>query len=438
MNKKVEPLFSKDAASYLGTQKIMIVHPSPLVRQLVRKTLSSPPVSNSNIELCAIFEEAKDKILLGKPRVIICAGQVDGKRFTDLFNYHLQVYPNRLQASFIVIENDNSPSVVIRDMSYDIDGVISEPLSLSSIAESLGKIINPKISPTDLERQFEEGKVLFRNKNYAEALEHFENSCLTDPVNSLYYIANINYMLGEKDKLVLINTLKEALVFNPKHYRSLDLLSKIYMEEKLYDKAYDVFHEMTRWYPINPECIPSIIRVSIYQKKYDEVLALSNFFATLEKQPSEINRSMAAGLAVCAKYLYEVGELKKALELFRKAAVMSNGSVNIIKNIAKNLIAFGKAEQAEEILASVKESGIAAEEYEAILLEIFLNSYPPEKTLLYAHNLLKNNLYHPYFYEVAFYCAHSINRPNIADDIYFRATKMYPEMKSKLDRIKAG
>jgi hypothetical protein len=65
---------------------------------------------------------------------------------------------------------------------------------------------------------------------------------------------------------------------------------------------------------LSPERIPDLIKLAVVNKKYDDIFFFYDFSQKIEIQDIVIKKHLAAGLAICGKFLLDGEKKKKGVE----------------------------------------------------------------------------------------------------------------------------
>lgn len=329
---------------YFENKTWLVVDVSASTRSSIKKSLSQIGPKISNMLDCDNLKDALEIIDSKKPNFIIGHKTINGGSTIDLFGPHLKVSPNRLESGFFVITEENSLSEVAMALNYDMEGLISVPFTGQSIINTVLAGIKHKITPTPYLKRLYEAQELLLKKDIDFAAATFEEAIAlhAHPYEAHYFMGEIHKQRSDIQEA--IESYERAVAHNPKHYKTLRDLSALYYQEKNYKLAYETNVQLAQSYPIPPERIPELIRLSIINKKYSDIINYLKVFDNIKSPNVDTQLSVAAGLAVLGKHFVGLGELDNACEALKRAFVCSNGKYEVLKSISKTFQEMGKSE----------------------------------------------------------------------------------------------
>lgn len=339
---------NKVIIDYFENKKWLVIEPSLSTRSSIKKSLTQIGAKQANMVDTDNLKMALELITLHKPDYILTNKFFTGGSVTDIFFHHLTSNPNRMNSGFYVITEENSLSEVAHALNYEMDGLISFPFTASNIISSVVQGVKPKITPNKYLLKFNQGKEQFLSGNSDFAQTFLEEALLLDnhPYEALYYLGEIHSQ--KNDIKEAIKHYEEALVHNENHYRTLYNLSKLYSKDGHYDMAYELSVNLVRKFPTPPEMIPDLVRLSIINKKYADIVNYYRLFSKLENPSADTQKSISAGLTILGIYFSNHHENEKAKDILLRALKYSNGKYEILESITKT---FKKMNELEFLLA---------------------------------------------------------------------------------------
>ncbi len=138
--------------------------------------------------------------------------------------------------------------------------------------------------------------------------------------------------IQKKGKSSIIREAEKKLSHDPKHVPSLELLGKIYYEEKNWDKVYGIYKTLfelsTTQIGINRAFVTLYYGIACFElDKIDE--SLNVLMSAMKQEPESFDANFYLG-----KALYKKGGFDKAIVCFRKAKLIKPENVEVMEFIA--------------------------------------------------------------------------------------------------------
>lgn len=332
---------NKPILDYFESKKWLIIESSLSTRSSIKKSLTQIGPKQANMLDCDNLKSALEIIRLEKPHYILTNKYFAGGGVIDIFFEHLKHNTNRLQSGFYVITEENSLSEVAQALNYEMDGLISFPFTASSIISSIVAGAKLKIAPSNYQLKVNTGKQQYLEDNLDFAESFFQEAVALHnfPFEALFYLGEINY---KKEKFeIAIEYLEKATTTNENHYRTLFLLCKLYYKLGEYEKAYEISINLVRKFPTPSDFIPDLVRLSIINKKYGDIVNYYKLFSKITNPNAGTQRSISAGLVILGIYFSNNNELEKSRDALLKALSFSSGKIEIIESITNTFNKIG-------------------------------------------------------------------------------------------------
>jgi len=328
---------NKPVLDYFEHKTWLIIDHSAATRSSVKKALTMLGAKQPNMFDADNIVEAEAMISSKKINFILGSYQVNGGLLTSLFPVHLKSMPNRLNAAFFLLSEEDTVSDIALALEYEMDGIITLPFTGFTVIDTVLEGVSRKISPTAYTVKMEEGRQAFLQGNIDQAIDLFSSAAQlhSHPYEAYFYLGQIYQDSNLREKA--LEALEESLGHNNDYFRALKNLGTLYYQTKDYKKAYDVNVLMAEKYPILPEKIPELIRLSIINKKYEDINNYLKIFSEMKTTNAATQVSLSAGLAVLGKYFINHNEKTKAIEALKAAYKFSNGKYEILNNIMKTM-----------------------------------------------------------------------------------------------------
>lgn len=328
---------NKPVLDYFENKTWLIVDSSASTRTSIKKSIAQIGAKMSNMIDADNLKDAQTAMQTKRPHFVIGANHVNGGDLSSLYSVHIQSKPNRLDAGFFIIAEEETISEIAVSLEYEMDGIVALPFTGFTIIDTVLAGTKHKINPSPYVTKLEEGRTAFLDNKLERASELLTNALELHehPYEAYFFLGQIynSYNLIERALVAF----EESLFHNSDYFRALKKLSKLYFQTKDYKKAYDINFIMAQKYPILPEKIPELIRLSIINKKYEDINSYLKVFKEMKSANAETQISLAAGLAVLGKYFINNNDSAKGIEALKTAFKFSNGKYEILNNLMKTL-----------------------------------------------------------------------------------------------------
>ncbi len=328
---------NKPILDYFENKIWLIVDNSAGTRSSVKKALTMIGAKQANMLDADNINDAVAMLTSKKINFVLGSYAVNGGFLTSLFSVHMKSMPNRLNAAFFLLAEEENVSDIALGLEYEMDGIVTLPYTGFTIIDTVLEGVTRKITPTPYTIKLEEGRQAFLLGNSDLATEHFSNALQmhTHPYEAFFYLGQIYQEKNLQDQARV--AFEESLFHNSDYFRALKNLGTLYYQTKDYKKAYDINFLMAQKYPILPEKIPELIRLSIINKKYEDINNYLKLFSEMKTTDAATQVSLSAGLAVLGKYFINHNEKDKAIDALKAAYKFSNGKYEILDNIMKTM-----------------------------------------------------------------------------------------------------
>ncbi|MBL6989510.1 MAG: hypothetical protein ISR65_07015 [Bacteriovoracaceae bacterium] len=428
---------NKATVKYFSDKKAIILDPNGPIRIAIKKMLIALGMKPAEIIIVDSKDKAQTAFKKEHPEFVFAAHQLKNDALgTDLLDPHLQIYPNRLHAGFYLISAANYMSSVCAVLDQEIDGFISKPFTLDSLFNTLLGTVQHKITPSQFTQDLEKGKELILTGKLDDALNMVQSAQKLKPksANPLYWEGLIHQKRSKMDEA--ISCYKTGLTKNPIHYKCLSALSEIYFENKSFDLSYQLTSTLVKHYPLNPTKLPNLMRLSIINKKYDDLVTYTEKFHTLAAEDDNVEKNISAALAICGQFFLSINEVDKAESALTDSAIKSGGSIEILRNVCSTLAKNNKYKKAISLLEQNTTSQTDDKEFKTLQFELLYLSNKFEQAALSGMKIVGEGIHTPKIFEMLIYASIQANRKksNI-EDIIFEAIRLYPDNQDRFNQL---
>lgn len=424
----IDPLDRSNAhlRKYFEGKSFLIVDPSKTIRPIIKKLMVELKASQVN-KAPETYEEFENLIRSNSPHFVFTTEKYKGRSVEALVDIHTELRTDRLQSGFYVISENNSLSNATANFDSEVDALLTAPFTKQSLYTALFRSFHKKTKPSDYEKILNEGRIELFQEDYDSAKMKFMEAKLLGkkPVKALYYLGDIQYRLKNFEKAC--EYFEEGLTIKEDHFRSLNKYLKASLKINDYEKAYAAASTMLDNYPISAEQIPTFIKLSIANKKYEDIFRYAELFTALEEREDDIHKHIAAGLVICGKYFLQVDEIDQAKETMMKAADMARGNYQILRSCCMILIEFKIFSVVDEILMKLGEYHEFSDEYKIFEYEVMSHYGKPAKIVKEGMDFIQQGVKTVRIYDAIIKSSIDLERkPHVIEDLVIEAKKAFP------------
>jgi tetratricopeptide (TPR) repeat protein len=340
-------------ADYFSGKRVLMVDPLGGFSRLVAHYLSELGVDSKNFITATSPELAEEVLKKIRPEIVLVEHH-EARPFSATFaRLHANIHPDPAQRMYCLVSEKNSATLIPAAAEAGADCLFVLPISKANFQKAISDTVLSKLSPSAYGKTLLKGRSHFESGDYKSALTFFESAkgFSTSPSLACYFEGVTRNALQEWDHAE--QCFREGLEHNPTHYRCLAGLFDALVDRKNYAEAYQVGQRLGETHPLNPERIPDLIRLSVSNERYQDILRFYESFAVIDPNDEFIAKHLAAGLVVCGKYFIKTGDLASAISALQRAETASKGRASILREIALTLKKAGLKDQLREFLTRV-------------------------------------------------------------------------------------
>jgi tetratricopeptide (TPR) repeat protein len=385
---------------------------------------------------CDNYTDALKIIETKGPHYIVGNNTINGGSSVQLFEPHLKKVSNRLGSGFFVIADSSAIEEVALALEYDMDGIIVQPFTGSSVIDSVLQSVKAKITPSNYASKIEEGRTSLLKGNLERAMESFQTAVKLNarPYEGFYFLGQIytEYELKEK----AISSYEESVQHNPEYFKSLNRLRSIYYHQNDYKKAYDINLTMAKKYPTPSNRIPELVRLSIINEKYEDINNYLKVYRTIQTPETQTQTSISAGLAILGKYFINQREIDKAVDALKGSFKFSNGKYEILKSISQS---FEECEKLNILLDMFEETDLDQwpENVQGVYFHVIhLTSKDDQMVIMTGERLLAKKIKDVLIYRGLIERSINMKRKlGSLESLVLQATRDFPDYKSEFEDL---
>jgi tetratricopeptide (TPR) repeat protein len=427
---------NKPILDYFENKSWLVVEVSSSTRNSLKKTIAQLGSKMANMYDADNFVDAQNLLNSKKPHFILGNKTINGGSTVSLFNSHLKAVPNRMNGGFFIITDENSLAEVALSLEYDMDGIISTPFTGFTIIDTLISGVKHKLVPTPYLKKIEEGRDRYINGHLDTARESFQTalSLHKHPYEGHYFLGKIYSDNNLQDEA--IHCYEESIYHNSEFFKSLKNLSSLYYQKKEYTKAYDTNLLMANKYPTSPDKIPELIRLSIINQKYEDIINYLKIFHTIDSPSPEMQIYLSAGLAILGKYFLNCNDAEKGVEALKGAFKFCNGKYEILKSITKSFQQYNRLNILFDLFEQTDISEWSFEAQALYFHTLHCVSNDDQRVVMTGERLLKTKVREILLYRGLIERGIKMKRKiNYIENLVLEGTRILPEYKDELEGL---
>jgi tetratricopeptide (TPR) repeat protein len=437
-----EPLIpeaSPEIKAYFSKKKILLIDPQKSLRSTFKRVLRELGAEITSIEVVENdTAQAQNLIRSRRIEIILCPTMVNDFSAIDFHKIHQETIPNSLDRAFFIVSPQNSSSNATLVLDHQLDGCITEPFTAIGIRKSIEESLKSKCRPSAFAQAWEKLKADLEMNPTSIKIEDFETlenleGVKQEKINLLKAIFYLKQNLPKE----ALSYLEQAHALDPKSYYPLQLLASTYSQLKMWPEAYTTRQTMLKNYPLNPEIIPELIKLSVVNEKFDDIFEYLKIFEQLEEKNPQLEKYIAAGLTLCGKFLLQEGDKERGVDALQKAVQFSHGQIEVIKTASTQLLEHGLFRASLEIIEEFKEIHFDNPDFQIVQLQILSQS---PRTLAQAFKLglelIARGHKRQEVYENVIKLAVKLKRkPEVIEDLVFDASKLFPDQAESFQKL---
>ena len=310
----------------------------------------------------------------------------------------------------------------------NVGAVMLKPFTFENFRNAVHKALQNKVSPSPYWKMIEEGKEQYERDALDSAIPLFEKSKSLDPkpVLAFYYRGQIHRKKTEFKQA--IQNFETGLSFDPKDYHCLTAVFDTRMQCSEFDLAYQAATALHQNYPVGTTRILDLVKLSVYGKRYEEIVNYYQIFKKMEKREPDLVRAVIAGMLICAKHLTLGAKRNQGLEILQNAAKVALDSNTLNLEVFRYFIESGFHDEGEKYFGSLSEEIQKQNETQVLYLEMIQATKDPASVVQVASQILGLGVKSPRIYEILIENSKKIGRSSsVIEGLLHEAKATFPE-----------
>jgi len=301
-------------SNFLKSKNILIVLSSSSERIALKKICIDMGAQLKNISVSDTFVQAFTQFEKEKYHILLTQREIKGGTCLDLFNLHKRRVPDRSEAMFGILLDQESAEFTSFAQEDDIDFLMTRPYTAKGFKNNIEKNIIKKLNMDNIAKAYYKTLDVIENQDLeaAHAMVQDFTSLGATPVLEFY----LNGRFLRKKELFddAILEFQNVLKLEPKHFKSLIQLFDLYHLTKNHTELAITGKRILEDFPMHPKRIEGYLAALVATGDHENMTEFINSVIGNDQISREVKSTLAAGLAISAKYYVSIDELKLAKE----------------------------------------------------------------------------------------------------------------------------
>ena len=425
----------KDLANYLKNRKALVVDFTSS-RSSIRRLLSQSGMKSSNVDIAENWKEAEEKIRTTSPEIVFAEYAMAERSGLELLPILREKVPNRLAVTFFVLADSNSTTVASAVAEEEADSLIFRPFSFGELQKTFNEVLDRKVAPSVMTKLIEDGRALGDAGKFDEAFEALTKAKAADVTAGAPYFEEAMLYRKVNDTVKARSSLEGGLKISPTHYKCLTGLLDMLIEQSEKDQAYAVACILTKNFPVPPKRIPDLVRLSVVNFKYEDILNYYEVFSKIENIQDQLVVYISAGLVVCGKYLLREGNRSGAAAALKRAQETCQYKPQILSTVLATYISAGMLAEAQLAYKHLPEELKKLPEFKVLDMLILNMNSPATLVVQLCENLLRTGINAAPVFEVLISRAFEVGRKTQwIEPFVLEAISLYPAKRLQFQAL---
>jgi len=361
--------------SFFENQTCLVVDPSKAFQAAIQQCLKELNVASMQIVMLSKYDEAARRIPELKPRILITEYDIEGQKGLGLVELQQRHFEDQSRIS-IVISRNSTDSVVAEAAEEQVDCFLLKPFSTEDFRKKLMAVITDKLNPSDYALKIKEGRQALSAKDYETAKNAFQEAKALNEKPSLacFYLGDTFRNLTEP--VLALNEFKEGRKYQPLHYKCLIGEFEILVENKDYNKAYELIPILIRNFPLTPRRLTQVFIAAVFSMKFEYLPAYYEQLVKLDQRSPELIRIASVALFTGGKWFLQHKDLTHACDLFEKAITVVGREISFVEQVINELIKADAKQEVQAFFGKVLPADVGSAAYNRLSFKVDLLTLP--------------------------------------------------------------
>jgi DNA-binding NarL/FixJ family response regulator len=424
---------------FLSDKRVLIVDGSAGVRGAIVTALRELGARTQNISLTPHFEGAMADLERLQPQILICDYHLDEGSGLALVRRQHELVPEDARRLSVLVTGNSQESTIAEAAEEEVDTYILKPFTLALLKEYLVRAVAAKLRPSPYRRAIDAGKAFLAAETAAKAEAEFQRATQLSKKPSLayYYLGKACSLLAKYEAAEV--SYETGLLHDALHYRCLTGLFDLLLEHKKDRQAFDVSRRLIAVFPVSPKRLDEILRLAVRNRDFDDIDRCYAVFREIHPRPPALTRTMTAALVVAGiDRLDRARDVKKSLELFSLAIIISERSPTALREIVTSLANRGLHPEAERFLREFPPVSQRDPTYLAMEYLVLSGTATLSRTVEVGRKLVRDGISDPVIYQVLIRSSRKAGFADSAESLMHDAIKRWPDLKTRFEDALKG
>ncbi len=355
--------------SFFENQVCLIVEPSKAFLASIQTCVKSLDLPIGEIILANKYEEAVAFIQQRKPRMLITEYDVLGHNGLSLVELQQQFQEDQNRIS-IVVSGNSSDSVIAESAEEQVDSFLLKPFSSDDLKKKLLAVIQAKVNPSPYSLKIKEGRTFQQENVLNEAVNSFiqAKQLHEKPSLACFYLGDVYKLLKENKKA--LTEFQEGRIYHPLHYKCLIGEFEILVEDKDYQRAYELIPILIKNFPLTPRRLTQVFIAAVFSMRFEFLPAYYEQYIKIDRRSPELIKIASLAFFTAGKWYLQNKDVKKAGNFFEKALFIVNRDIDFLVQIIEELIKSQAYEEALLFLTKASPSDVGSLVYNRLSFKI--------------------------------------------------------------------
>jgi CheY-like chemotaxis protein len=417
---------SQAVREFLEGSSILVVEPQPALRARIFSALVQLGARPGTIEVLRGFAEARTRIGISRPRVLIADFGSEAGPGTELARKQKIHHPPRAGAPSlavaILVARTPAEARLARelDATRAVDLVMTRPFEASEVAGVLVQLITAKIAKA-VPAQRAWGLVAPAPGAAPEPRSVAVGRDLERAIESLgaARMASLGLQSGPG--------LREQV---------LKLFDSLIAQGRWRD-AHDLARAAIACTPALLDRLEEVVKIAVRAASWDDLETYYRLYTQLDRRPDSLVRAIWASLIVAARHFYANGQPERATDLMRKAALVVQGRPTELREIIRRLVEHGRPADARHCLERFARADRAGTDF--VACEYFVLDRIQDDAAWSIHQgrrlIEQRRIHDPLIYRVLIRRLWERGKWDGAEHLADQAARRWPAQKAFFDRL---
>jgi DNA-binding NarL/FixJ family response regulator len=375
----------KPYKDFFAQQRILIVDESSVSRVSIARGLCELGALNPTISLAESFEAAQALIASRTFTILITEFELGSRCGIDLLKS--LKHGSELALTAVITRSQGEAAAALA-AENDVDIFLPKPFSMDTLTRAFESAIEEKRGTVSSELLLNRALTMLQKSN------------------------------------------DRKRVYDRIAYRALTRIFDALMAEGKKTDAYLVLRRLVTTCPLNPERLKTALRLAVETRNFGDVNAYYEKFLEIDSKGEELVRYMYAAQVSSGKAFLKEGDLARAMEQFRRAALTSGKHAPVLREIVLALLEEGYHSEADAFISAFPQHERQNIGFLTLDYLVMSKSQPLHRVLQRGRELIQDGYQHPMIYGVLIQACKDAGHVSEAESLALDAGRLGAEAES--------